>query len=96
MDDFEEIRAEIPHQLPELPLARADIGDELCALDRVGGRCGAGVEENVAFDIHKSLPIHKTGKDKRVVPVMRQFEIGEEDGEIMRSSKALEEGAAVE
>ena len=79
MDNLAEIRAEIPHQLPELPLTRADIGDELCTFDRVGGRCGAGVEENVAFDIHRSLPIHKAGEDKRIVPIVRQFEIGEDD-----------------
>ena len=96
MDEPQKIRAEIPHQLPELLLAWTDIGDDLRGFHCIRGGCGAGIEEDVAFDVHRSLPIHKTGKDERVVPVMRQFEIGEEDGEIMRSSKVLEEGAAVE
>ena len=72
MDDLEEIRAQRPHELAELMLARADVGDDLRQLDRVGRGGGAGVEEDVSLDVHRSLPIHKYVEDKWCVPVARE------------------------
>ena len=89
-DDPQKIRAEIAHESPKLLLARTDVGDELCRLDRVRGRCGTGVEENVAFDVHSLLPIHKAVEDEWCVPVTVKRNLWKFKIEIVRCSKIFE------
>ena len=81
VDDPEEIRAELTHEIAERALARTDIGDELRRLDRVCGRCGAGVEQNVSLDIHDDFRYIKQLKMNGVF----QYPLSSMEGNAMRS-----------
>ena len=52
MHDFEQILTQPPHQPGEFLFTRADIRHHLRELDRVGGGGGAGVKQNISFDVH--------------------------------------------
>ena len=55
MDNLQQVGTESVHETGELFLARADVRHHLCHLHGVGRRGGTGIEQYVAFDVHRII-----------------------------------------